>query len=380
VTLLIAFAFQFRLAVAALIAMTLTYLFTDWMFITRQWEFSSPAGIERFILNPFTWVAQGFLVCGITLTLMRMGTMQKRVIMESLQELEEVNHKLREEENELRALRNNLEISVQEKTEQLQRANAELTTTYRTLTERNGAYTLAQEELEQILKEYEDKQASLMDSGKLAAIGMLTAGMAHEINNPLNFIMGATHLLEAETSSSPQQKAYGESIHRIREAVSRTSRLISGLNQFNRRTDRMDEVCDIADVAGNIIFIINPGDSETGIKFNTHFPEEHSRITGNSGKLHQAMLHLFEQAIRDRKPGSAVDLKLAKSESQIRLTISCELADSQDPTHAKPSGIRRLEALGAYITNRILKEHRAELLVSQSDNGRKTWETVFTIS
>lgn len=376
-TLLVAFGFHFRLAIVMLVALTLSYLFSEWMFVTGQWQFSSPSGIKNFILNPVTWLGQGFLVTGITITLMRMGAMQKKAIMDSMQELEEVNSKLKEEEAELTELGNNLEALVDEKTRELRSTNEEQLRTNQTLTDRNTAHLLQQEELDKVMREYEEKQASLMESGKLAAIGMLTAGMAHEINNPLNFIMGATHLLETETIGSPQREAYTASVARIRENVTKTSQLIAGLNQFNRRTDRMDEQCDLSAIARNVLFIINPEGLGKGIIFSTRFPDATVRITGNSGKLHQAILHLFEQALRDAAPDSTIEISLKQADNEIRLRITCALGNETEMSAAPTTGSRRLEALGVYIMNRILKEHRAVLVVGHSRAGKKKWEAVF---
>lgn len=223
-TVLIAIAFRFHHAIVTLIILISIYLGYVWGFSSGLLKFQSAegAGIREFILNPYTWISHGFLVTGITITLMQMGTSQRKALTDSLKELETTNRKLEEEEKELMQLRDDLEERVKEKTQTLEETNRQLLVANKALTDRNLAHQLQQSELQQVLEEYHEKQSTLLESGKLAAVGLLTVGMAHEINNPLNFIQGAAYLLEQETAAASRVTGYAASISRIRSAVNQT--------------------------------------------------------------------------------------------------------------------------------------------------------------
>ena len=292
--------------------------------------------------------------------------------------LEAANFKLESEEKELIALRDNLEAMVREKTQALEATNSKLIQSNKTLRERNIAHQMLQTELQQILEEYREKQSTLLESGKLAAIGLLTAGMAHEINNPLNFINGAAHLLELETASSDTGSDYSGSFQNIRKAVTSTHELVKGLNQFSRRTEKMDEQCDIISISMNILSILDLGQSDKGkVTVNRQFAETPVIISGNSGKLHQAFLNLFQQVVQDLPEGSEFSIEVKSEAGDVRLILASRTAGAIPATISGTLRSTRRDSLRMYIINRIIREHRGTLLVSKDGENRKFWEVRF---
>src|SRR6056297_826873 len=90
---------------------------------------------------------------------------------------------LRKTEAELEIHRDNLQVLVEEKTRGLDQA-------VRDLSEKNKVINQQNENLRNALKDLQDTQAQLIQSDKMASLGVLTAGVAHEINNALNYISG----------------------------------------------------------------------------------------------------------------------------------------------------------------------------------------------
>lgn len=93
-------------------------------------------------------------------------------------------------ENELRQYKSNLEDLVKKRTQELICANEELHASNQELVNKNNIINQTNHELTQAFKALERSTNPTYTSRKMAS-GILTAGVAHEINNPLNYLMGA---------------------------------------------------------------------------------------------------------------------------------------------------------------------------------------------
>ena len=104
------------------------------------------------------------------------------------------NHlnRLRGIENELENHKKNLQDLVHEKTKDLDEAIKKLSITNNELHEKNELINKQNYDLYKVLLELKETNARLQQSDKMASIGVLTAGIAHDINNPLNYILGGT--------------------------------------------------------------------------------------------------------------------------------------------------------------------------------------------
>jgi PAS domain S-box-containing protein len=188
-------------------------------------------------------------------------------------------------EQDLIDYKNNLEVMVEKRT--------------RELFEKTELIEQQNEELNQAIKHLKEAQLKLVQSEKMASLGTLTAGVAHEINNPLNFIKGAQLGLEQyfKDYGSAEQEKTDILQDSISVGVDRISGIVKGLNLFSRNNDKLDEECAIHSVIDNCLaMLFNSYKHKIEIK-KTFFHEE-ILVRGNVGKLHQVFINVLTNAIQ----------------------------------------------------------------------------------
>ena len=200
-------------------------------------------------------------------------------------EIQHKNEKLNEQKSEI--LAQNEEISLK---------NEELNTTNEELIKQKS-------ELQNLLKELKKTQKQLIRSEKMASIGILASGVAHEINNPLNFIMGGILGLEIECKSyfDKNRKLVKPHIDVINEGVKRAANIVKGLNRFSLQEKSYTEECDINVIIENCLAVLqNKLTDNIMLKRNYHGSVI---IKGNKRELHRVIMNVLtnaEQSIREK--------------------------------------------------------------------------------
>ncbi|WP_462253876.1 sensor histidine kinase [Ekhidna sp.] len=228
------------------------------------------------------------------------------------------------------------------------------------------------------MKELQETTHKLIQSEKMASLGMLSAGVAHEINNPLNFIKGGIEVLEEGLNEEKSLKFEAEPcIHVIKEGLSRATVIVNSLNHFSRRTDSMNETCDLNEILNNSLVMLQPKLKYKG-KVIKELSEEKLTLKGNEGKLHQAFLNILsnaEQAI-ERNGTVTVKTKGLKTKTVVEIADNGEgiskenLKKISDPFFTtKPVG--KGTGLGLSITYKIIEEHNGKIRVT-SKQGKGT--------
>ncbi|MEQ9231923.1 MAG: tetratricopeptide repeat protein, partial [Cyclobacteriaceae bacterium] len=136
-------------------------------------------------------------------------------------------------------------------------------------------------------------QGLLISSEKMASLGMLSAGIGHEINNPLNFIKHGAISLEVQMRKEPgyEAKKFDPYFNAINEGVTRAAMIVSSLANFSKVGRQMDERCDIHEIIENCLLILNEKIRER-IDVVKTFSAKNCVVMGNNGSLHQALLNV----------------------------------------------------------------------------------------
>ncbi len=245
-----------------------------------------------------------------------------------------------------------------------------------------NALVVKNQKIGESMKELQKTTQKLIQSEKMASLGVLSAGVAHEINNPLNFIKGGVEILEQGLQQEKDLKFDADaSINVIKEGLKRSSAIVNSLNHFSRYTEAMDESCDIHEILDNCLVMLQPKLKYKG-EVVKEYANESLTVKGNEGKLHQAFLNLLsnaEQAIKDK---GIIRVSTKKLKRQLNIEIADDgegiskenLAKISDPFFTtKPVG--KGTGLGLSITYKIIEEHKGRIKV-ESKVGKGTKFTV----
>ena len=292
--------------------------------------------------------------------------------------------KLRKTEHELANHKNNLEQMVKEKTQKLDFTNKELNSTNEMLREKSEIINQKNADLKKILDNLHRIEEKLHQADKMATIGILTAGIAHEINNPLNYIMGGlTGLKDYFEENKINDKNIKLFLDSINQGIERASAIITGLNQLNRNKDDYNEICNVNDIIRNSLNIVN-NQLKDKIEVIQNFDEMIPNIPGNVGQLHQVFINLLVNACQSIEDKGTITIITNTDKKNVFVEItddgsgieSDNLSKITDPFFTtKDPG--KGTGLGLSITYNIIKQHKGEILFeSELNKGTKVLITL----
>ena len=233
-----------------------------------------------------------------------------------------------------------------------------------------------------IIKDVSEKrqmERQIAQADKLAALGELSAGVAHEINNPLGIILGYTQLLLKE---EPEHK---DDLKIIEKHVQNCKTVVSDLLSFSRKGSSEMGIVDINKVVGGVInFLSNHADFRNiEITLNPHTGDR-LNIRGNEQELAQVIINMLINAGHAVEGKGKIDIATKKTQKDKILIMvkdngkgvqKKDLSKIFDPFFTtKPVG--QGTGLGLSVGYGIIKRHQGDIHVESSEEKG----TVFTIS
>lgn len=216
--------------------------------------------------------------------------------------------------------------------------------------------------------------AQLIRADRLAAMGELTAGVAHEVRNPLGIIRASVQLLE---DSECKTERIREASTIIKQEIDRLDKVVKALLDFGRPSSPTLMPTDVADVLSDIVLFTRKFASGSNVEIIVEVDEDVPRVMADPDQLKQVFLNLVANAVQSMEQfGGTLTLGAEESEGFVEVTVADtgpgiareDVGKVFDPFYStKDDGT----GLGLTIVHRIVDEHDGHIEV-ESEQGKGT--------
>lgn len=272
-------------------------------------------------------------------------------------------------------------LNKEQKAKDLELSLKEIQLRQQTLTIYIGAFailffTILSYILFQTIRKLKKTQQELIRAEKRASLGILTAGLGHEINNPLNFIVGGLDGLSRSNENwDEDQKKF---ISAINEGVTRTTKILQLLNQYKEKNSEEFTVIDLVKTLKRCA-------SENAEQYQNkshisleHHPK-HAFILGNEDDMRQLLKALLDNAIEAMDDTGRVKVSIKKSIAEVKIIIEDngrgipkqQLSQVDNPFFTT-KGPDQGKGMGLYLADYIVNHHGGKMEISSSPNKGTT--------
>jgi len=234
-------------------------------------------------------------------------------------------------------------------------------------------------------------EQQLIFSEKMAAIGEVAAGVAHEINNPLDGLLNCILRIKRNPNNVVQTKEY---LDLMEEAIRRIEATIGKLLDFSRTHELKLTTINLNEVVNETIGLIEYGAAEKGVKIEKNYQKHISQIHGDKHLLEQVILNLSLNAITAMPNGGelkyetdeiildpllgqpSVYVKVIDTGIGISKAVQDRIFDPFYTTQIKEKGT----GLGLSVSDRIVRQHQGVIEVESEEGYGSTFTVKLPIT
>lgn len=228
-------------------------------------------------------------------------------------------------------------------------------------------------------------EAQLMQAEKLSSIGLLAAGVAHEVNTPLAVISSYAQMLAKQVRGDERLAPL---LDKITQQTFRASEIVNGLLNFSRTSGTEFRELDLNHIIQDTLTLLEHQMKTSRVQLDITLEQDLPMILGNPGKLQQVFLNLFLNAKDAMASGGVLSVKTL-SNGHVEVLIG-DNGSGIEPEHmqriydpffttksAPKQGQRRGTGLGLAVTYGIIQEHAGKILVESRVGEGTTFHLEF---
>ena len=231
-----------------------------------------------------------------------------------------------------------------------------------------------------------DLESQLSQAEKMSSIGLLAAGVAHEVNTPLAVISSYAQMLTKQIDGDGKSKGL---LDKITQQTFRASEIVNNLLNFSRTSGSEFAEVDINKLIEDTLALLDHQFKKSRIRVQKDQTPELPLVFGNAGKLQQVFLNLFLNA-KDAMPqggalsirtynGNGINVEVTDSGSGIAQEHISRIYDPFFTTKNAGKEGRRGTGLGLSVTYGIIQEHAGKISVESIPGEGTTFHLEFPV-
>jgi two-component system NtrC family sensor kinase len=231
------------------------------------------------------------------------------------------------------------------------------------------------------LEEKDRTQKQLIQAEKLAALGIVAAGVAHEVKNPLAIIIQGVDYLKSSVGSDETLQDVAE---RIKKSAFRADKIIRGLLSFTRQMPIQPEEVDLISLIEETLVFVEHQINLRHIKIVKEYVQNLPAIKADRNQIKQVFLNIFLNSLEAMEEGGSITISTEttrdeKNQHYLQVTMAdsgCGISESKlekifDPFYTTKDTLGNA-GLGLSVTKGIIDKHHGKIRIeSRADSGTR---------
>ncbi len=236
-------------------------------------------------------------------------------------------------------------------------------------------------------RQLDESREKIRQSERLASIGTLAAGIAHEINNPIGMMLLAAQIGQEARRRGDSDSLVDESLAKIIHNAERCGRIVKSVLQFARQEKTEKWVDDLNAIVEHAVTVLQPYAEKRGASLTCQLAENLPGVTINPLEIEQVFLNLFRNAVESGDRDTRVVVRTEATEDTVRIIVKDNgrgmnaeqkqhLFDPFYTTRQREGGT----GLGLSIVHGIVTDHGGTVTVESQEGAGSTFTVELPIS